>query len=274
MSKRTTKEKIAMRSTPRKTPSKQRNQNTQAEKASEAFELNSYSALFLEEARRTVTVTEGGQRREMTIEEALIRAQTTTGLKGSPYALRNALATMERAEREEAAAIAAENTRFREYKKILRRNLAKARETGDPEPLPHPDDIEIEDGVRPRIVGPISKKELLHYERLCRLRDTLLLQDELDSRETPAAEEVRPETQSGGALILFHLINDHLPERMQLTGNEALLRARRNQCKAKRQLLKELFQAWKGVGARVPRGSTFPSRRNVALRLGEIFDVV
>ena len=70
-----------------------------------------------------------------------------------------------------------------------------------------------------------------------------------------------PIDRPGTALAFAQILNDSLPERHRLSDDEIVLRSMRHDALPKRQLLKEVYQAWRRFGRAQPRGKTFPPLR-------------
>src|SRR5690606_16731104 len=60
------------------------------------------------------------------------------------------------------------------------------------------------------------------------------------------------------ALTMAEMVNRTLPKRLQLAGDEMVLRMMRLACRPKRVLLKEVYEGWKRLRMPLPRGATFP----------------
>jgi hypothetical protein len=94
-----------------------------------------------------------------------------------------------------------------------------------------------------------------------RFRDILIMQAALDERAAPDTESDDPLDQPGSARIFALYFNDNIPKRFQLTNTELSIRFDRFLRIPKRQLLKDLYRAWRKYGRSVPRGFTFPPLR-------------
>jgi hypothetical protein len=223
----------------------------------------SVSQMMLEETRRPIAVKEGARSFEMPAKQAVMRAQVATAIKGSPIAQKNVLEQTERLEREEQEDIAANNELWGRYVAEQRARIAEAAKRGepDPKPIPHPDDIIIEPGLRVRFDGPIDAIELAQVEERCRLRTTLLLQYELDQREEPAAstsDDTKVRNQSTAALVFARLLNNGLPTRWRLDDLAMIFEILRNEAQPQRELLKTVYRQWRSFGLRPHRGQAFP----------------
>lgn len=216
--------------------------------------------LTLAEAKRPIRVRQGDKVSEMPVREALIQAQTTAALQGNAYAQRDAIARLERSEREEAAEIA----RDREYWTARRdenaRILAEAKARGEPEPgiFPHPLDIVIEPGKRVRIVGPINEEEARQYEEVVELRDALILQSAVNKRCCLAGDEAEGKMRADGSDVFARMLDLILPKRMKLDDVDWICRSMRFESIPKRALLKAAFASWRAAGCQAPRGALFP----------------
>jgi hypothetical protein len=237
-----------------------------------AIEPPSIRRIMLDEARRPITIKEGGKPFQISAKEAVMRAQVATAIRGSAYAQKNVLEQIERLEREEQREIAQSHDIWRRYIAHHRAEIAAAQRRGMtiPNPLPHPDDILIEPGLAVRIDGPLDTEDVSRLDEFCRLRSTLLLQDELDRRLASLnMQDLRRENGSG-ALLLAVLINNALPRRWQMTNVAMIQEQMRYQTSAKRDLLKTLYRRWRALGFNVSRGRCLPARSVVVKYVGFI----
>lgn len=216
--------------------------------------------LTLAEAERPIRVREGGNVTEIPTKMALLQAQSNLGLKGNAYAQKHALERIERAQREEAARIAADHEYWRGYRRDALRQLAEARANGAPEPilLPHPDDVVIEPGKPVRIVGPVNDEEAHQYQEIVKLRDALIMQSVFNERCAPQDQKADGEARALGASLLARLVDSALPQRMKIEELDWVMRICRLQSIAKRALLKQTFAAWRAAGMHIPRGEHVP----------------
>ncbi len=158
--------------------------------------LSEQDAILRKEIDRKITITEGGERKEISIQEAVTKAQTAQALKGSPIAQRDVLNRIDRletaeekerktrdeAEREALIAKVQSDERFFEYivqvKKSQLNAWAQAHAAGKDEPdfpWPHPDDISIDEARKQyRLRGPFSSEEVPLYRFMRAERDAAL----------------------------------------------------------------------------------------------------
>lgn len=123
--------------------------------------LTALERALLDEGRRRVTVRDGGETAEMSVNEIIARKTAETAAKGSPHAQRTWLNASAAAAAREAE-IKDENATFwRKYRRAWRREIAKSKEAGLPlpEPVPHPDDIVIDHQNNISIDGPVTEEE-------------------------------------------------------------------------------------------------------------------
>lgn len=126
--------------------------------------------IILEEAYRTIKVNEGDKQIDVPMARAIVRSLAVNAAKGNQRSQRlfaEMLATTER-----------ENKRLHdewletaiEYKCDWERELERRERLGiiAPDPIPHPDHIEI-DMQTGRVVlkGPMTKEEKVRWDRLC-----------------------------------------------------------------------------------------------------------
>lgn len=219
----------------------------------------SINALVRKEAARLITVREGDEERQMPAIEAVHRAQYVTATKrGNAYAQKDILSRNERAEREHRQQIAEEVEFWKLYVDTMRECIADAERKGKPAPtqLPHPDDVvsDYEKGVR--LLGPSTQEGVAHVEHACRVRDMLLVQAEFDQRIAGKSDSVEA---ASGALLKAVRLNDAVPARYKLSDIAMEMKMMRARATSKRELLKTLYQGWRGQGVPVQRGATFPS---------------
>lgn len=219
----------------------------------------SINALVRKEAARLITVREGDEQRQMTAIEAVHRAQYVTATKrGNAYAQKDIMSRNERAEREHRQQIAQDVQFWQRYVETTRESIADAVRHGKPAPtyLPHPDDVVIdyENGVR--FLGPFDQEGVAHIENACALRDMLIVQAESDQRIAGKSGSVEA---ASGALLAALRLNDAVPPRYTLSDVAMMMKMDRARATAKRELLKALYQWWRGQGVPVHRGATFAS---------------
>ena len=164
--------------------------------APEPSSISEQDAILREEIDRKVKITEGGEIKEVTIQEAITKAQAAQAVKGSPFAQKEILSRIERLERaeerEEAARLedakadrlskAERERNFFAYLCELKENQKKAWKQAEAEgkaepdfPWPHPDDVMLDEGRRQyRIRGPMSAQEVPLYRLRRAERDTAL----------------------------------------------------------------------------------------------------
>lgn len=202
-------------------------------------------------ACRSVPAGEGGEAILTPAREALLMAQLKSGLGGHVNAQEYLLRRVEKIEAEQVQESAAENQLYETYVSAMQRLLAEAREASKPEPecVPHPDDIIIVPGERVRIIGPQSEAQLEYVRHICALRDALLIQEALESRD--GCVERSP-------LILAFLIDRLLPPRFRLDEIKMALFFSKLQKVSRRALAKQVRAAWRGLGCQARRGAKLP----------------
>lgn len=224
---------------------------------------SSYAETILKAGDRVITVTENGRPVRMTLQEAILRAEQSAALKGSPMAQRHLIDTYLKADAERRQEIAEECEHWEEIRNKLIRLRAEAEKAGRPPsiPFPHPDDIVIDPDTGVRFVGPIDEKEQAKLEIAIRMRDLLLVQDHFDLRQFEPSDRTDPEEAAGTAILLVHMLNNALPARYQLSTFDMARKLMALDRMTKRQLQTMLFQGWKAQGIAVPRARTFGSLR-------------
>lgn len=167
---------------------------------------------ILAESRRLLSVQEkDGTSLKLSAREVVLRAQLKAAAQGNSYAQEYFLKRVERAEREEAQAIAHENEIAQAYVARCRAEIEAAVNDGRPEPefLPHPDDIHFEPGKRYEIRGPATPEALEAVMHACKMRDVLLMQFALNV-------SVRSSDQVSSELLIAQDLERLLPERLRV----------------------------------------------------------
>lgn len=159
----------------------------------EVAPMGRQAEILRKEIDRKITITEGGEAREISIQEAITKAQTAQALKGSPLAQREIVNRIDRLEADEELKRQAREEAEREayiekvqsdehvfqYMVAVKQSQAKAwaeaKANGKKEPdfpWPHPEDIMIDDGRRQyRLRGPYSEEEVPLYRFMRAERD-------------------------------------------------------------------------------------------------------
>ncbi len=234
----------------------------------------SANALALREGERLINVREGEEIRQILAIEAVYRSQLKSATSGSAYAQKHFIARYDWAERERREQRMEEIEYWKAYVADQREAIAaaKAKDETPPTPLPHPDDVLIDYEKGVQFIGPISDREVALIEENLRTRDTLIIQNALEQREVgnPSSDDAldRP----GTAMVFALVLNRCVPERLRLSDNEILLRVMRYDVMPKRVLLKELYRAWRALGAHPRRGRTFPPLRFAKQVIDQIDD--
>ncbi len=236
----------------------------------------SLDALVLNEAKRAVAVREGEEVKTLTALGAVLRSQYATAtIKQNAYAQKHIIERYGRAERERRRQIQRRIEVWTQYVAEGREAIAEAERNGEPPPalLPHPDDVVIDRANGVRFIGPLTQEDLRDLEKACRLRDVLLMQDALDQRQRPDQESGDSLDGPGTALLFAVMIDRSVPDRYKLNDSELNSRMMRCQRIPKRQLLKDVYRAWRSLGMHLPRGKVFPPLRAGKWMLELLFEV-
>lgn len=213
---------------------------------------------FLETADRVgherVTIRENGQPVDVPLHEVTIRKLGQEAAKGGAHALRQwheLQHNASRAKKQEHEENVAYWTKVKQTNAVL---YESHRQTHGCDPIdvyPHPDDIVPchQQGVR--IIGPVDKAAYDAMLRTKRIMETLLMQNALDVRAKTKQEAEGPTT----ALLLYVQLQKGLPERERLTDSALTTKIMRYQTKTKRDLEREVFQAWRALGFNLKRGA-------------------
>ncbi|WP_162651905.1 DUF5681 domain-containing protein [Lentilitoribacter sp. Alg239-R112] len=199
---------------------------------------------IMEFANRVLSLNSGGKTRTMTGQEALLEAQAKLALGGNSHALKDRLDRSERTEEKLLILQAETADSWRAYKAHHSTQFQHMRDQDEAfdenHQLSHPDDVHISWDNIITFKGPMDKDQLERCFETVKLRNTLILRSELNTRDN------KEQTKHGvtGADVLAHLMDKALPERMKLTEHEwfdAMLDA---ESMTKRQLLKKLRASW------------------------------
>jgi hypothetical protein len=217
-------------------------------------------------ATKKIKVREGEKVKEVSAYEALIDAIFTHGVKGNARYGGMALDIFRTAEQAHAREVRENNERWITYQVAARSAIAecKAKGEGEPEVLPHPDDIIIDWENGPRFIGPIDRDELTRFEETQHLRDMLVIQDVLDQRSTKRLDG-KVLKEPGGALLFAMVLDKGLPPRLRMSNSDIMTTQWPFERLTKRELLKTLHREWRKLGRSIPRGFVFPDR-NVAVK--------
>ncbi len=231
--------------------------------------LSPFAEAVLKEGRRKVGGVYG--RAQITVVEAVMKAQVKAAMKGNPAAQKNFLERCWIAEHEEQVDIAAEHAKFEAYVEHCHAAISEAKAKGEdvPEFLPHPDDILIEPGKRVRITGPVCAQSQAKLEETVLLRDCLLDQHEMEER---MPHSIRADGMPTATLLFVVMINNGLPARYRMSDLDLNIRLSIQRPYHQRQLLKSMRQLWRNLGIQVPRGTMMPWQDDVIQVLNEAID--
>jgi hypothetical protein len=220
--------------------------------------------IILDIADRDVSVRENGEAKSMKMLEVAVNALFVRSGKGDPRALATLLALTQKAEIARAQHVQKRNEAWQAYKDHESAKIARARATGErlPTSLPHPDDIVIDLVTGPSFLGPVTDQEQVMLDHTLRVRDLLILKNELDYRSSTNLDGVSM-VEPGGAELLALVLEKFVPPRLQLLTGQWLWRAMRAEALPKRKLLKQLHEDWRELGYPRPRGFVFPELSQV-----------
>lgn len=228
----------------------------------------------LKAAARKVLRRENGKVEEITLDQAIIEATLAGATKTNPRSQALAIDLMQQANSAKAEDIRRRNKIWEDYKASAYAELAEAAEQGLPPPkiVPHPDDVDIDPIEGPQFLGPITEEQQAKLERLLQLRDVLIMQEALDERSTTRLDGT-PLTEPGSAMLRVMVIDRFVPQRYRLSDNDVVNKLSQYKGTPKRQLLKQLYAAWRDVGIPQPRGYVSPNHTHVRARLELYFDL-
>lgn len=271
--------------------------------------LTGFYKTILDQARRSIPVREGDRLKNISVFEAIIRAQHANALKGNSRAQHDVLVAIQHALEQERQSLDEEHRFWAQIRDNKRRELDLAEMHGldEADIIPHPDDIIIEPGQPVRIIGPIDDGGAKRMEETIRLRDQLILQYELDVRgyglDVSNASCGQTSTRSFGSIskpspmlgfdggidkerflngyddatayILAMLLESTLPKRRRLSEDQWWHRLARNRFLQKRDLEKRVFQGWKALGChKHRRGQLSPPWSSFGRILGFLSELV
>lgn len=233
----------------------------------------SIDKILLEFANQELTVKSGDTTVRMTGEQALIQSQYKSALGGNVHATKDLLTRTERAGQNKQMRQAERANGWREYKAHYTAQLQQMRERDEEFDenlqLPHPDDIDVSWDNVVTFKGALDKEQLERCYETVKFRDTLILQSELDRRESVDLDD----QAITGAHIMASLMDNTLPARMKLTDNKWIDAMEAADRMTKRHLLKELLSSWdeilRGKAGYKPgstrRGTHFPGKEAIKL---------
>jgi hypothetical protein len=124
--------------------------------------------VVLEEAYRKITVRDGDRTVEIPVIRAVIRSLCLKAAKGDQRSQRMLIDLLQGVEREDKARHDEWVNVALEYKTGWERELERRRNCGEtgPEPIPHPDDIDIDMKTgQVEIHGPMTREEKVNWDR-------------------------------------------------------------------------------------------------------------
>jgi hypothetical protein len=175
--------------------------------------------MFLAEMYRPIAVMVDGRKVHLPANQMIVRSMVKTAASGGQQAQRTALLVQLELERELAQERAELMATTREAKAMAETMHARCRARGLPEPdlLPHPDDIHIdEEHQTVEIRGPRTPEQKAALDKILAERDGY--QRGVTGLQREAAEKPRDWTLPMLAVMAqerFDIINDRLPERYQ-----------------------------------------------------------
>ena len=220
--------------------------------------MNAFWELVEALGKTRVTILKDGQPTETTIESAVVQRLAASALNGSVQSIRQYNELQRMAAENKQRDINRSVTQWRAIRKAQRQKYADHLKIHGCEPLdfPHPDDIWIDDRTGVQIRGPIDHDEYIAMRHTQRIIDACLWQDALERRINGLHREDDPPS---GGLLLAMLLNETLPDREKLSGGDIVFRMMRREALSKRQLLREVRQAWLDAGYVIKRGAMLRS---------------
>jgi hypothetical protein len=170
--------------------------------------------MMLREGYRIVTVREGDKTSKMPAFQATMRDLWLSAMKGNRQAQRMALDSMNKIERERRVLHVELYEAAVEYKSRLVQEFALSVEAGVPrsDPIPHPDDIEINARTGAvRFLGPVSPEEMTELREIIRHRD--FAQQLINDIIGRPGRSKHLKSARLKAQIRFDAVNESLPKR-------------------------------------------------------------
>jgi len=170
------------------------------------------------EARRLIAIKDAAGRHEVTGIEAVVRAQYVKAMQGSVFAqreiLNRQLAEDERRYQERKA-----NFNFwHDYQTDARSRMEAARRAGkiEPDPLPHPDDIDLDwETLGVRFRGPVDEQALADTNCVLELRRLALMMSQYLGEEISRPARKGDDYMIGQYFGVFALASACLPPRLR-----------------------------------------------------------
>ncbi|MFL6728185.1 MAG: DUF5681 domain-containing protein [Sphingomicrobium sp.] len=221
--------------------------------------------MFMDEMCRPITVMSDGKKTTMPAVQVITRAMIKTAAEGGQQAQRTAIMLQLELERDLSRARAEVAALAREAKAKWQPELARRRALGLPEPdvLPHPDDIDIDEATEQvEIRGPSTPEQKAILDKIVAERDGY--QRGVTGHQVSAAAKPRDWTLPMLAAMAqqrFDIINNLLPERYRKKLENRMTEA---QIEAAREKVRKGFQARESRRAQRRAGATRSSRSQAA----------
>ena len=183
--------------------------------------VQTLSGLILAEAARTITVREGESVVEMSVQAALVRSISVKAFKGDGFYAKMFQQMISLAEREDAEQRQSQFEAAFEYKEIWGKEFARCEREGLPlpQPLPHPDDIQIDFASGAvSCVGPVTEEHRQAMEDLAKFLDKRIEQFEDPDRLATYAPQLRRKLRKR-QLARIEKFNRVLPPSLKRTWN-------------------------------------------------------
>jgi len=245
-------------------------------------ELTEQQRIILELADMLLSFRQNGEVKHTSAREAMIMRHQQKALEGSPHALNQMHRRLQEAEEAQAKRRAYHEDLGRRWLAHQRQELAdleaKYRRVGmsaaeirrrTNDMIFHPDDYELrEDG--PTFNGPYDEASLARLHKVLKIRDSFLMQHELDrteplempvyrDEEATLSNEMDTEICCGRSAILLAMFFEELvPERFRRSDLELDLHMRDYRIQTTRELKKNCYRTWKELGFNLPRGWLTP----------------
>jgi len=216
--------------------------------------------LALKEAGRVIQAREGDQLKDLTIIEAVLRAQGAAALKGDPWAQKHYIDRFEKSQNERAAAIEADHAYWQAHIEECAREAAEAARRGEARPVFYPDPTELifKAGEFVKVLGPRTKEQADLHTLYSKWRDAFYVQSVLNERCVPPGEE--DDGRANEAYLAANFIDQMLPQRFRLKDIELYFLMHPYEVMTKRELLKQARAIWRSLGIPLPRGYRFPMK--------------
>ncbi len=204
-----------------------------------------------EEGLRMITIREGDRREQISTTTAVMRALAVAAVKQGSMAMREYL----KFTREEEERFIREKRKsfdsWKAYKIKATADVERARRNGwqSPEPIPHPEDIDLDySTLTVQLLGPIDEEEASTCERLKRFSELLFQLMTYHGEENAFSAEQPMESKLGLFGLMYWQAIANLPPRLRVHSDEFHGEVERRLCQRTRCWEKLLAEECEALG--------------------------